>query len=104
MSSGSGDEDGGGGGGLMRVISGPRRNTAFGQVADRGDGRKSLDGGRRSFDAGTGNVGGGVPGEKGTWYWRVQAGVDDVSRSLAMVAKYHPESISFLPIKAKNYI
>jgi hypothetical protein len=45
-----------------------------------------------------------VPGEKGTWYWRVQAGVDDVSRSLAVVAKCHPKSISFLPTKAKSCI
>jgi hypothetical protein len=67
----SGDDEGG----LRRVISGNRRKTSFGQVADRGDTygpRKSLDGGA----TGAGGL------EKGTWYWRVQAGVDDVSPHL----------------------
>jgi len=67
----SGDEEGG----LRRIISSSRRNTSFGQVADRGDGP------RKSFD-GAAPVGGGL--EKGTWYWRVQAGVDDVSCSPTM--------------------
>lgn len=67
-STASGDDEGG----LKRVISGSRRNTSFGQVADRGDGP------RKSFD-GTATTGGGV--DKGTWYWRVQAGVDDVCPS-----------------------
>jgi len=58
--------------GLKRVISGNRRNTSFGQVADRGD--------RKSFDAGARPSAGGVM-DKGTWYWRVQAGVTDVSWS-----------------------
>jgi hypothetical protein len=65
-SNASGDEEGG----LRRIISGSRRRTSFGQVADRGDGS------RKSFDGAT-PTGGGL--EKGTWYWRVQAGVDDVS-------------------------
>jgi hypothetical protein len=65
-SNASGDEEGG----LRRIISGSRRRTSFGQVADRGDGP------RKSFDGAT-PTGGGL--EKGTWYWRVQAGVDDVS-------------------------
>jgi len=69
MTSNSGDDEGG----LKRVISGGRRNTSFGQVADRGDNH----GQRKSFD-GTATAGGGL--EKGTWYWRVQAGVDDVCR------------------------
>jgi hypothetical protein len=65
----SGDEEGG----LRRVISGSRRNTSFGQVADRGDGP------RKSFDGAATGGGVGVGVEKGTWYWRVQAGVSDVS-------------------------
>jgi hypothetical protein len=67
MSMNSSDDEGG----LKRVISGNRRNTTFGQVADRGDIR-------RSSEAGAGGIGGGQV-EKGTWYWRVQAGVSDVS-------------------------
>lgn len=90
--------------GLKRVISGNRRKTSFGQVADRGDirdqMRKSLDGGgagagagaggRKSFEgAGAGGAQAASPvqaapagppqTERGTWYWRVQAGVTDVS-------------------------
>lgn len=62
-------------GGLKRVISGSRRKTSFGQVADRGDLR---DASRKSIDQGAGGMGAGQV-EKGTWYWRVQAGVNDVS-------------------------
>jgi hypothetical protein len=65
-SNASGDDEGG----LRRVISGSRRNTSFGQVADRGDNHAP----RKSFD---GAATGGVM-DKGTWYWRVQAGVNDV--------------------------
>lgn len=74
MSWNSSDDEGG----LKRVISGNRRKTSFGQVADRGDIRRSVDGGSGGAGAGAGAVGGAV--EKGTWYWRVQAGVNDVSR------------------------
>ena len=69
MNSNASDDEGG----LKRVISGNRRNTSFGQVADRGD--------RKSFDAGPRPSAGGVM-DKGTWYWRVQAGVTDVSWSI----------------------
>jgi hypothetical protein len=63
-------------GGLKRVISGNRRKTSFGQVADRGDIRRSMDGA-------------GGPVEKGTWYWRVQAGVNDVSPlKVSMILTY----------------
>lgn len=74
--SGSAISDDEGGGGLKRVLSGGRRKTSFGQVADRGDLR---DGARKSMDSGSGIGAGGGQVEKGTWYWRVQAGVNDVS-------------------------
>jgi hypothetical protein len=55
---------------LQRVISGNRRKSSFGDIAVTGGGGER----RRSF------VGAGV-GEEGSgkWYWRVQAGVTDVS-------------------------
>ena len=71
-------------GGLKRVMSGGRRKTSFGQVADRGDLR---DAARKSMDSGTG-AGSGMGGgqvERGTWYWRVQAGVNDVSTPCRVV-------------------
>lgn len=78
-------------GGLKRVISGGRRKTSFGQVADRGDIRRSIDASAGAGGGGAAGGGGGGGGrksfegaaqaERGTWYWRVQAGVNDVSRS-----------------------
>lgn len=62
--------------GLRRVISGNRRRTSFGQAAVRGDTEHAQP--RKSFDSGKA-AGGGEVHEKGTWYWRVQAGVSDVS-------------------------
>lgn len=59
---------------MKRVMSGGRRKTSFGVVADRGD---LADTRRRSF---SGGVSGGDE-NGGKWYWRVQAGATDVSDS-----------------------
>lgn len=77
-----GSNSGGGGGGdadadngLKRVISGGRRKTSFGVVADRGD---LADGARRrSFSGDGGSLN--RDENNGKWYWRVQAGTVDVS-------------------------
>ena len=56
---GAGEEDTG----LRRVISGGRRKSSFGAGED-GMGRRSIEQ---------------PPAQNGPWYWRVQAGVTDVS-------------------------
>lgn len=58
---------------LRRVISGGRRKTSFGVVADRGD--RADDARRKSFSGGGGGE------ENGKWYWRVQAGANEVNFS-----------------------
>lgn len=62
-SSGGGDEENP----LKRVMSGGRRKSSFGAIAVSGGG--SGDGAKKS----------GEYQPTGTWYWRVQAGVSDVS-------------------------
>jgi len=64
----SGGSAGGDDEGLRRVISGGRRRTSFGVVADRGD--RADDARRKSFSSANGD-------ESGKWYWRVQAGATD---------------------------
>ena len=68
----SGGSAGGDDEGLRRVISGGRRRTSFGVVADRGD--RADDARRKSFSSANGD-------ESGKWYWRVQAGATDVGES-----------------------
>lgn len=81
------DDDGGA---LKRVISGGRRKTSFGVVADRGD---LADVRRKSFSGAT--SGGDEAG--GKWYWRVQAGATDVrSSDLLRADKQH--QIVLLPL------
>ena len=68
-SQGGGDDDGNA---LRRVISGGRRKSSFGTAAVSG----SAEDRRRSIEASRG----GAPEETtGKWYWRVQAGSNEVS-------------------------
>lgn len=87
----SGDEEEGT---LKRIISGGRRKSSFGAVANAGSGdaaerRKSIAPSHAHHAHGivggnaTGQSASGPEGvEKGTWYWRVQAGVSGVSTVL----------------------
>lgn len=56
---------------LRRVISGGRRKSSFGPVAGGGDEH------RKSFAGNAGHEEG-----SGKWYWRVQAGVNEVSGNM----------------------
>jgi hypothetical protein len=69
--------------GLKRVISGGRRKTSFGIVADRGD---LADGQRRRSFSGDGSNAN-RDENNGRWYWRVQVGTVDVSRARSIPAR-----------------
>jgi hypothetical protein len=67
-----GDRDDGEENVLKRIASGGRRRS------DAAERRKSLTGAGLSGEGGVTGGAMGVP-DRGTWYWRVQAGVTDVS-------------------------
>ena len=73
----------------MRVISGSRRKTSFGDAATT-----QVEGRRRSV-VGAGGAGAGI---EGTWYWRVQAGVVDVSSYVSLQNADVQGQIVLLPL------
>ncbi|RSH88638.1 hypothetical protein EHS25_002865 [Saitozyma podzolica] len=76
---GSGGDGGGGGGednALKRVISGGRRKSSFGQTGGGGQTPEERRASLLHPGAGA-SAAGSDSAQRGTWYWRVQAGVND---------------------------